>query len=117
MQEVKIKTHLIITDIHNEFNMNWCGKIINTKPKFENNKPVFVIIGSLGRMEVNTADMKYLEKCAKKLTYPRGRQAVTTDKARIYIVEEDGKETLMGVLTHNNVKQYAPMFDPVGYKN
>lgn len=53
----------------------------------------------------------------KNLLIQEVRQAVTTDKARIYIVEEDGKETLIGVLTHNNVKQYAPMFDPVGYRN
>ena len=28
MEEVLIKTHLIITDTHNEFHIDWCGKII-----------------------------------------------------------------------------------------
>ena len=55
--------------------------------------------------------------CAKKITCPRGRAAVTTDKAYIYIQEVDNHETLVGVVTHNHVKKYAPMFDPVGYKN
>ena len=41
MAEVLVKTHLIITDMHEEYHMNWCGKIIDTKPKIKNNKPIF----------------------------------------------------------------------------
>lgn len=115
MAEVLLKTHLITTDVHEEYEMNWCGKIANTKPKFKDNKPVFVIVGSQSRMEVNTVDMKRLEECAKLLTRPRGKQAVTEDEARIFIVEEDEKETLIGILTHYHVKQYAPMYDKIGY--
>ena len=36
MQEIMVKTHLIITDIHDEYHMNWCGKIANANPKLEN---------------------------------------------------------------------------------
>lgn len=116
MEEVAIKTHLIITDKHNEYNMNWCGKIINTKPKIKNGKPIFIVIGSQGRMELNTVDMASVEKCAKLLTNPRGRGAVTKDIARIYIEEEDGAQTLLGILEHKYVKQYAPMYDKVGWR-
>lgn len=35
MAEVLVKTHLIVTDVHEEYNINWCGKIINTKPKIK----------------------------------------------------------------------------------
>lgn len=59
--------------------------------------------------------MKRIENCAKRLTRPKGRSAITTDTARIYIKEEDDKETLLGVLTHNHVKTYAQMYDKVGY--
>ena len=31
------------------------------------------------------------------------------------IIEENDKETLMGVLTHNHVKSYTPMFDKVDF--
>ena len=48
MHEVMIKTHLIITDIHNEYHMDWCGSIIDTKPKIVDGKPVFVIRGKSG---------------------------------------------------------------------
>lgn len=113
MQEVKIKTHLIITDIHEEYHINWCGKIKDTKPKFKCGKPIFVIISASGRIELNTTDMKYIERSAAALTKPRGRQAVTTDTAKIYIKEADGRETLLGVLTHNHVKTFAPMYDSV----
>lgn len=116
MEEVLIKTHLIITDTHNEFHMDWCGKIIDTKPLFKNGKPVFIIVGGKGRMELNTTDMARIEKCAKLCTQPRGRSAVTSDIARIFIKEEDGNEKLMGILTHNYVKTYAPMFDAVGWR-
>jgi hypothetical protein len=57
--------------------------------------------------------MQRVERCAKLLTAPRGRQAITTDTARIFIVEENENEALMGVLTHNHVKSYAPMFDKI----
>lgn len=116
MEEVLIKSHLIVTDIHEEYSMRWMGKIIDTKPQFKNGKPIFVVTGGGGRMELNTTDMARVEKCAKLCTQPRGRSATTTDTARIYIVEEDDNEKLLGVLTHNHVKQYAPMFDSVGWR-
>lgn len=117
MQEVLVKTHLIIKDIHEEYYMNWCGKLFNTKPALnENGLPTFVIIGSESRMEVNTINMNELERLAKLLTKPKGRSAISSDTARIYIIEVTGKETLLGVLTHKRVKTFAPMYDKVGYK-
>ena len=115
MEQVSIKTHLIITDIHNEYHMNWCGKIVEAKPLLENGLPIFVIKGTRGRMEINTIDMKRLERAAKLLTQPKGRSAVTSDTARIYIKEENGNEMLLGVLTHKNIKTFAPMYDKVGF--
>ena len=116
MQEVMVKTHLIITDIHDEYHMNWCGKVADARPKLENGKPLFIIIGTRGRMELNTIDMKQLERCAKLMTQPKGRSAVSVDTSRIYIKEVDGNDFLLGVMTHKNVKTFAPMFDKVGYK-
>lgn len=116
MEEVKVKTHLIITDIHEEYHMNWCGKIFDANPLIIDNKPMFVVIGARGRVELNTIDMKQLEECAKSLTEPRGRFAVSKDSSHIYIKEVDGNEMLLGVLTHRRVKSYAPMFDRVGFR-
>ena len=115
MQEVMVKTHLIITDIHNEYHMDWCGKIAEAKPMLKDGLPIFVIIGARGRMELNTIDMKRIEDAAKLMTYPKGKSAVSIDKARIYIKEENGNDFLLGVMTHKNVKTFAPMFDKVGY--
>lgn len=116
IENVMIKTHLIITDIHEEYSIKWCGTIIDAKPELKNGMPIFAIVGSESRVELNTLDMKQIEDCAKRLTNPRGRAAVTTDKAHIYIKEIGGKETCIGIVTHTRVKKYAPMFDPVGYK-
>lgn len=115
MQEVMLKTHLIVTDVHEEYLIDWCGKIANTKPIFKNNMPIFVIIGSESRIELNTIDFKQIEEAAKRMTHPKGRQAVTTDIARIYIKEENGKETFLGKVIHNHVKQYQQMFDAFEY--
>lgn len=117
MQEVAIKTHLIITDIHEEYHMNWCGKLFDTKPALnKEGLPMFIIIGSESRIEASTIDINYLEKCAKLLTHPKGRGAVSIDKAYIYIKEVDGNEKLLGILTHKRVKSFAPMYDKVGYR-
>ena len=117
MQEIMVKTHLIIKDIHEEYDMNWCGKLFDAKPALnENGMPTFVIIGSQSRMELNTIDINYLERCAKKLTSPKGRSAISTDKAYVYIKEVGGNEKLLGILTHKRVKTFAPMYDKVGYK-
>lgn len=116
MQEVAVKTHLIITDIHEEYHMKWCGSIIDTKPVIENGKPVFIIRSKQGSIEMNTTDMKYLEEVAKKLTAPRGRTAVTTDTASIYIKQIDGTEKVLGVLIHDHIKHFAPMYDKVYYR-
>lgn len=115
MQEVKIKTHLIITDIHEEYHIRWIGKILDSKPKIVNGRPVFAIVGGKCRMELNTTDMTRVENCAKRCTRPRGKTAVTTDTARIFIIEEDDNEKLIGILTHNHVKTFAPMYDSVGW--
>ena len=40
-----LKTHLIVTDVHEEYFVKWTGNIANTKPLFKNDMPVFVIIG------------------------------------------------------------------------
>jgi len=116
MNETSIKTHLIITDIHEEYYIDWCGSIIDTKPLIENGKPIFIIRSKEGFIEVNTTDMKYLEEAAKKMTYPRGRTALTTDTARINIKQIDGTEKTLGILTHNHIKQFAPMYDKVYYR-
>ena len=58
MQEIMVKTHLIIKDIHEEYNMNWCGKLFDAKHALnENGMPTFIIIGSQSRMEINTIDI------------------------------------------------------------
>ena len=116
MGEVMVKTHLIITDIHDEYHMNWCGKIMDAKPLLQNGLPIFVIIGSRGRIELNTIDMARIEQNAKLLTHPKGRSAVSIDTSRIYIKEIDGNEMLLGVMTHKNIKSFAPMFDKVGFE-
>ena len=115
MEEISVKTHLIITDIHNEYHMNWCGRIIDAKSMLENGLPTFIVVGTGGRMEINTVDMARLERAAKMLTHPKGRSAVTSDVARIYIKEIDGHEMLLGVMTLKNIKTFAPMYDKVGF--
>jgi len=115
MSEVMLKTHLITTDVHEEYFVKWCGKFSDIKPALKNDLPIFIIVASGGRMELNTIDIKTIEKCAKSLCRPRGREAITTDCARIYILEEDESETLMGKVFHNHVKQYQQMFDKFQY--
>ena len=115
MEEIALKTHLIITDIHDEYHMNWCGKIAEANPLLINGLPLIVIIGTRGRVELNTIDMKWIEHNAKILTRPKGRSAVSVDTSRIYIKEIDGNEMLLGVMTHKNIKTFAPMHDKVGF--
>ena len=115
MEEIAIKTHLIITDIHDEYHMNWCGRIIDAKPKMKNGLPIFIVIGTKGRIELNTIDMKLIERTANLVTYPKGRSAVSIDTSRIYIKEIDGNDFLLGVMTHKNIKTFAPMHDKVGF--
>lgn len=112
---MKVKTHLIIKDIHEEYKINWCGHMKDVKPMFQNGKLMFAIVGGVGRMELNTNSMKDVEECGKRMTYPKGREAITTDKAFIYLIEEDWNEKLMCVITHNRVKKFAPMYDEIRY--
>ena len=115
MQEVMLKTHLICSDVHEEYFVKWCGKLMDAQPLLKNDLPIFIVVGSNGRMELNTIDIKMIEKCAKSLCHPRGREAITSDCARIYLLEEDGNERLMGKVFHNHVKQYQQMFDRFEY--
>ena len=116
MQEIRVKTHLIIADIHDEYHMNWCGRIIDAKPLIKDGKPLFIIIGAGGRLELNTVDMNHIEHSAKLLTRPKGRSAVSTDTSRVYIREENGNDFLLGVMTHSNIKTFSQMTDKVGFE-
>ena len=111
MQEVMLKTHLICTDVHEEYSVKWCGKLIDAKPQLKNDLPIFVLVGTNGRMELNTIDIEFIEHTAKRLSHPRGRESVTSDCVHIYLLEEDGTERLMGKVFHNHVKQYQQMYD------
>ena len=111
MQEIMLKTHLIVTDVHEEYFVKWSGSIANTKPLFKNDMPIFIIIGSKSRMELNTINIKSVEENAKRLTHPQGRQSFTTDTAYIYIKEESGNEKMIGKVIHNHIKQYQQMYD------
>ena len=74
-----------------------------------------IIIGAGGRIELNTIDMKRIENTAKLLTRPKGRSAISVDTSRIYIKEVDGNDFLLGIMTHKNVKTFAPMNDKIGF--
>lgn len=113
MEEIMVKSHLIVKEVHDEFSINWCGRILDTKPEFKNNMPIFVIVGTGGRIELNTTDMPRVENAAKLLTRPKGRAAVTEDTARIYIKETNGNEKIMGTVTHRHIKEYATMYDKI----
>ena len=115
MQEVMLKTHLICTGISEEYFVKWCGKLANVNPFLKNDLPIFIIVGADGRMELNTIDIKTIEKCAKNLSHPRGRESFTTDCVRIYMLDENENEVLMGKVFHNHVKQYQQMFDRFEY--
>lgn len=116
MTEVKVKTHLIITDIHNEYDVHWCGKMKDADPVMKNGMPVFIIQAEGTWLEMNTWDFKEIERICKKITNPRGREAVTTDQARIYLKENNGNKRIMGVVNHAKVKTFAPMYDKVGWE-
>ena len=108
-EKMTTTTRFICIDSRDEYSIKWHRKIIDTNPIFDRNgKLSFAIIGSQNRMEINTLDMKYLEKCAKLMTRPKGRSAISTDKAYIYIKEINGTETMLGVLTHNRIKTFVP---------
>lgn len=116
MIEVRIKSHLIIDSIEDKYDVRWCGRILDIKPKIKNNLPIFVIISSNSRTELNTANIQQIEDCAKRLTAPKGKEAITADKAYIYIKEENGDEKLMGIIKHTRIKHFVPMSDKVGWE-
>ena len=98
-----VTTRFICIDSRNEYHMKWHKKITDTNPLFTHNgKLSFAIVGTKGRMEVNTLDMNYLESCAKLMTVPKGRSSVSSDKAYIYIKEKDEKGNLIIYKTMKN---------------
>lgn len=108
---MKVKTHLIVTAQWDDFDVHWVKRLIDIKPKLDENRyPTFIVIAGGKRTEMKTRDIFYVEEKAKGQTMPRGRAAYTSDKGYIYILEETG-ETLMAVITHAHTKKYAPMYD------
>lgn len=117
MEEIKIFSHLICSDTHHEYILSWGRRIIDTKPKIEKGMPIFIVRGGNGRMELNTTDMKRVEHCAKLVSKPKGRGAISSDEVQILIKQVDDSEILVGTLTHNYVKDYRPMYDKVYWRD
>lgn len=113
MATVMMKTHLIVKDQYDEYDVKWVKSLATTHPKFKDDKIVFAIISNKGRMEIATMNFPYLEKQAKKFTMPKGRGSVTVDKGYIYVVQDDGTEEMVAIVTHSHIRKYAPMYDPV----
>ena len=109
-----VKTHLITISQHDSYIVKWLCNFKDCNPIFtEDGKFIFIIISNKGRMEIETLDLAYLEESAKKFTYPKGQQAITTDIGYIYLKEHRGKERLLATVTHNHIRDYAPMFDDI----
>ena len=111
MSEVMLKTHLIVSGMHEEYSIKWNGQLANANPMFKHDEPVFVIVGSEARVEIETFDLKRVEECAKRLAVPHGKQAVTTATSYIYIKEVGGSERFLGRVVHNHIKEYKQMYD------
>ena len=61
-EKMTTTTRFICIDSRDEYSIRWFTKIMDTNPVFnKNGKLSFAIIGSKGRMEINTLDMNYLE--------------------------------------------------------
>lgn len=106
-----VKTHLIVTDQYEHYKTKWVKRLVDLNPIFSDNGNLqFVISANHGRMEMQTFDIGAVEAQAKKFTFPRGRGAVTTDKGYIYLKTDKGEE-LIGVVIHDHIRKYAPMYD------
>lgn len=42
---------------------------------------------------------------------PKGKESITSDRSYIYIKEQNNIETLLGIITHYHVRDFAPMYD------
>ena len=108
-----VKTHLIVTDKWDDYEIKWVKRLIDTKPKLDSNGyPTFVILSNKGRIEIKTFDLKYIEEQAKKATLPRGRASVTKDQGYI-LIKEEKEEVLIGIVNHTHTRKYAPMYDEI----
>lgn len=109
-----VKTHLIVTDQYDNYTVKWTGRIKDCNVELnKDNLPVFVILSKNKRIEMPTLDIAAVEKTAKRISEPRGRGALTTDKVFIYVKEHGGEEKLLGSVVHDHIRKYAPMFDEV----
>lgn len=108
---VSINTHPIVVGMHEEYHVSWSGKIADTHPRLKNGMPVFHVVGSESSVELNTLDINLIERTAQRLTNPHGKKAVATDKAYIYILEENNHKTLLGTVVHNHIKDFRQMYD------
>ena len=112
---VKINTHPIVVGTHEEYDIEWCGKIVDTCPKIENNMPVFFIKSSQGGMEINTNNIKTVEYVAQNLTSPHGKDSITVDKSYIKKKKKNNNKVLLGIITHRHIKEYRQMYDEFEY--
>ena len=109
-----VKTHLIITDQYDDYEVKYVAKLIDLTPSLiSRNSMSFVIVSRNSRYEVNTNDFKFLEETAKKFTITRGKEAYTEGTSRIYIKEKGDKETLLAIVRRKHYRVFAPMYDDV----
>lgn len=112
-EKEELQTRWIVTDVEDSYSVKWIKTMKEIYPMFKNNKFIFIVVGGNGRMEINTNDMTRVEKCAKMMSYPKGRAAVTSDTVRIFVRQQDESEVLMGFLKHERAKTFAPIIERI----
>lgn len=109
---VREKTHLIQVGEEYNFKVKWHRRVIDLSVKLTNGMPSFVIISNYGRVEFQTRNLNEVEEQAKFFCYPRGRRAIESDKAYIYIETMGAeKETLLGTVFCMREREFRPMYD------
>lgn len=109
-----VETHLIITDQFDEYEVKWCGKLIDSNPVLnKDGLPTFILITNDKHFEFETFDIDYVVKQAKKFTKTKGKEAYTTGKSYIYIKQKNDKDKLLGVVYRYHTRKFAPMFDDI----
>ena len=107
---VREKTHLIQVGEEYSFNVKWHRRIIDLSVKLTNGMPSFVIISNYGRVEFQTRSLNEVEEQAKSFCCPRGRRAIESDRAHIYIETNEG-EVLLGTVYCTRRRDFQPMYD------
>lgn len=112
-KDTEQKVSFICTGRDEDYSVNWFNATNNSEDAkvSPRGNTLFIMANEDGRTTVETNDLMYVIKLAKRKTHPKGRGKQSIGRVYVYWIGKDtNKEYLVAVVTQTVTRHFRPIY-------